>query len=290
MDRHSIHGLVSVSVQSLNHSALHLNGLIRYHVNVSVVIDQTNVHIQIKYSMKNYANVNAQRYLSAPVDRDLIHKHVNASVLSQNHSALMLRNLMTLHASVSAQIAQQDVPILRFLIMIHANATVPKSLDALVGKDLIQIHVNVSALDQSLHVLMLKNLTILHANVSAQINQSTVPILRYLTMIHARVDVPVYSDALVDKNLIQIHVNVSALDQSLRVLMLKNLITSHASVSAQINQIDVPTPKYLIIILANVAALISSDALVGKSLIQTLANVSVLNQGQSALMLRNLMM
>ena len=225
MDRHSIHRLVSVNAQSLIHSAAHLNGLIQFHVNVSVVIDQTNVHIQIKYSMKNCANVNAQRYLSAPVGRDLINKHVNASVLSQDHSALILRNLMTLHASVSAQIAQQDVPILRFSITINANAAVPKSLDVQVGKDLIQTHANVNALDQSLHVLTLKN-----------------------------------------------------------------LITLHANVSARIDRIDAPTPKFSITVLANVAVLISSDALVGKNSIQTLANVSVLNQGQSALMLRNLMM
>ena len=191
---------------------------------MSVVIDQTNAYIQIKYSMKNCANVNAQRYLHVLVDRSLIHKHVNASVQSPDHGVLTIRNSMTSHASVSAQIDQKDAPTVRFLTMIHANAAVLESFDALVGRGLIQIYASVSVLNQSLHVLMLKTLITLRASASAQIDQRDAPTHRYLIIILANVAALISSDALVDKSLIQIRVNANALNQDHGVLMLRNLM------------------------------------------------------------------
>ena len=92
--RNSIHRLVSVNAQSLNHSAPHHNDSIQYHVNVSVVIDQTDAHILLKYLTKNSANVDAQRYLHALVDRDLTCKHVNVNAQNLDPHVLMIRNSM----------------------------------------------------------------------------------------------------------------------------------------------------------------------------------------------------
>ena len=125
---------------------------------------------------------------------------------------------------MSAPIVQSGAPTLKYLTMVNADVDAPVYSDVLVGKSSIQIHADVSALDQSLHVPMIRNLMTLHANVSAQIDQSGAPTLKYLTMINADVDAPVYSDVLVGKSSIQIHADVSALDQSLHVLMIRNLM------------------------------------------------------------------
>ena len=125
---------------------------------------------------------------------------------------------------MSAQIDQQDAYIHKFLTMIPVNAAVQGLFNALVVKDSIEIHANVSAQSLDPHAQMIRNSMTLHASVSARIDLRGAPTLRYLTMIDADVDVPVYSDALVDRNLIQIHVNVSALDQCLHAPMIRNLM------------------------------------------------------------------
>ena len=81
-----------------------------------------------------------------------------------------------------------------------------------------------------------------------------------------------------------------AQDQYPSALMLKNLTRLSVNVCAHISQIDAPTLRFSIVTLANVAALISSDALVGKSLIQIRVNANALNQGHGVPMLRDLMM
>ena len=83
---------------------------------------------------------------------------------------------------------------------------------------------------------------------------------------------------------------MNAQDQYPSALVLKNLTKLPVNVYVQISQIDAPTLRFSIVIFANVAAPISSDALVDRSLIQIHANVSALSQGHSALMLRNLTM
>jgi hypothetical protein len=80
---------------------------------------------------------------------------------------------------------------------------------------------------------------------------------------------------------------VNAEDQYPSAPMLKNLTRLNVNVYAQIGQTDAPTLRFLIVIFVNVAALISSGALVGRNLIQIHANVSALNQGHDVQMLRN---
>ena len=276
-----------MSVQILNHSVPNLSVSIQFRVNASVSIDRKNAHILIKYSMKNCANVDAQKYSIVLADRSLTHKHVNASVLDPDHSVLMLKNLMTLRASASAQIHQRDVPTLRFSITIFANVVVLTSSDALGDRSLIQIPVSVNALNQSLDALTLRNLMTLRAIVSAQIDQRDALIVKHLIMTLANAAVLISSDAPVGKGLIQIHVNVSVLNQSHSVLMLRNLTMWHASVSVQIDRRDVPIHKYLTMTSANVAVLGLFNALVDRDSIQIRVNVNAQNLNQYAQMIRN---
>lgn len=83
---------------------------------------------------------------------------------------------------------------------------------------------------------------------------------------------------------------MNAQDQGPNALMLKNLMRLNVDAYAKIGQIDAPTVRFLITTLANAAALISLDALVDRGLIQTHANVSALNQGLDALMIKYSMM
>jgi molybdenum cofactor biosynthesis enzyme MoaA len=129
-----------------------------------------------------------------------------------------------------------------------------------------------------------------HANVFALIDQSAAHTLRYLTMTNANVDAPVYSDVLVDRDSIQIHVSVNAQSQDLHVQIIRNLTMWHANVSVRISQSAAHTLKYLTMTNADVDVPLYSDALVGNGLIHVHVDVSVLNQELSVPMFRTLMM
>lgn len=191
----------------------------------------------------------------ALVDRHLIQVHVSVSVPNVYQSALTLRDLMVLHANVSAHIDHRDVPILRCLTMIPANAVAPRYIDALVDSGLIQKHVDASVLNPDFHVLMIKNSTKLHASASAQIDQSDAPTLRYLITILANVVVQGYMNALEDRYSTQARVNVNVPNQGQNAHLLRHLTIIHAGVFAQINQEDVLTHRFLMIIFAGVVAL-----------------------------------
>ena len=79
-------------------------------------------------------------------------------------------------------------------------------------------------------------------------------------------------------------VDVSALNQGRSAHTLKNTTESHVSVLAQTDRKPVPTLRLLIMQLANVAVLTSSNVLEDKSSIQIPVNVNVLNPGQNALL------
>ena len=79
---------------------------------------------------------------------------------------------------------------------------------------------------------------------------------------------------------------MNAPSQDPSALMLKNLIRLNVNVYVQTSQINAPTLRLSIMILANAAALTSSNAQVDKSLIQIHVNVNVLSQGLDVLMLK----
>ena len=107
-----------------------------------------------------------------------------------------------------------------------------------------------------------------------------------MTTINADVDVPQYSDALEDKDLILIHANVNAPNQYPHVRIISNSMMWHANVSVRIDLRDVPILRYTIMINVHVNVPIYSDALVDSGLIHVHVSASVLNHEPSVLMLR----
>ena len=93
-----------------------------------------------------------------------------------------------------------------------------------------------------------------------------------------------------DRDSIQIRVNVNAQSLDLHALMIRHSIMWHANVFALIDQSTVPILRYSTMINVDVDAPIYSDALVDSGLIHVHVDVSVLNQKLSVLMLRSLMM
>ena len=279
-----------MNAKGLDHSALRLNGLIRFHVSVSVKIDQRDARIQIKYLMKNCANVSAQRYSDALVDRNLIHKLVSVNVQNLHRHVLMIRNSTMWHANASALIDQIAALTLRYLTMINVDVDAPVYSDVPVDRDLIQVRVSVNAQNRDLHVLMIRNSTMWHANVSVRIDQQDAFTHKFLITIPVNVVAQLYSDVPADRGSIQIHVSVNAQSLYLHALMIRNLMMWHANVFALIDQIAALTHKFLTMIPVGVAALGLFNVLVDRDSIQIHVSVNVQNLHLHALMIRNSMM
>ena len=186
VDRHLIQAHASVSVLNLYQSVLMLRGLTELHASVSVHIDHRDVPILRCLTMIP-VNAVAPRYTDALVDSGSIQRHVNASVLNQGFHVLMIKNLMKLHVSVSAQIDHSDALTLRYLITILANVVVQGYFTAPEDRYSIQAHVNVNVPNQGQNAPLLRYLTIMHAGVFAQTNQQDVPIHRFLMIAFASV-------------------------------------------------------------------------------------------------------
>ena len=289
VDRDSIQIHVSVNVQNLHLHALMIRNSMMWHANVSVRTDP-NTALTHRYLTMTNADVDAPIYSDALEDKDSIQILVSVNVQNLHLRALTIRNLMMWHASAFAQIDQSAARILRYLTMTNADVDAPMYSDALEDRDSIQIHVNVNVQNLHLRVLMIRNSMMWHANVFAPIDQSAVLILRYLTMTNADVDAPMYSDALEDRDSIQIHVSVNVQNLHLRVLMIRNSTMWHANVSALIDQIAAHTHKFLTMIPVNVAALGLFNVLVDRDSIQIHVSVNAQSQDLHALMIRNLMM
>ena len=124
--------------------------------------------------------------------------------------------------------------------------------------------------------------------MSVQIDQQDAPTLRYSTIILANVDVLIFVDVLVGRCLIQAHANVNVLNLYQNVLTIKRLMVLHVSVSAHIDHRDVPIIRFLTMIPASAVAPRYTDALVDSGLIQSHADVNVLNPDFHVPMLKNL--
>ena len=129
-----IHANVSVLSQGLDVWMLKYSMML--HASVSAWINQQGV-LTLRFLIMISANVAAPEYSGVLEDRDLIQTHVNVSVLNQGHSVLMLRNSTMWHASVSAQIDQQDVHTPRFLMKNFANVCVLTFISVLEASSLI---------------------------------------------------------------------------------------------------------------------------------------------------------
>ena len=93
-----------------------------------------------------------------------------------------------------------------------------------MDRNLIHKLVSVNVQNQDLHALMIRNSTMWHANVFALIGQQDAPTLKFLIMIPVNVAVLGLFDVQVDRDSIQIHVNVNAQNQDLHALMIRNLM------------------------------------------------------------------
>ena len=120
------------------------------------------------------------------------------------------------------------------------------------------------------------------------INLQDVPTLRYLIITLVNVAVLTFADALVDRHLIQAHVNVSVPNLYQSALTIRTSMVLHANVSAHIDHRDVPILKFSTMINASAVAPRYTDALVDSGLIHVHVDVNVLNPDFHVPMLKNL--
>ena len=124
---------------------------------MSAQIDQSSAPT-LKYLTMINADVDVPVYSDVPVGKSLIQTHADVSALNQSLHALMIRNLMILHANVSARIDQSAAPTLKYLTMTNADVNAPVYSDVLVGNGSIHVHVNVSVLSQGQSALTIRTL------------------------------------------------------------------------------------------------------------------------------------
>ena len=190
--------------------------------------------------------------------------------------------MMSPHVVVSAETGQQVAPTIKSMTMISASVDAPTQSNAPVDRHLIQIPVNVSAPSRDLSALLLRNTMTLHASALASIDHRDVLILKHSIMTFVSVGAPTQSNALEDRHSIQALVNVNVHNLGLNVLAIKNTTMLLAGALVQIDHKDVPTIKRLTMILVHVNVHTQFNALVGRSLIQILVDVNVLNQHRTA--------
>ena len=217
------------------------------HVSVSVPTDLMNVHIQLKYLMRTYANAGVLKNLSVKVDRSSTQTLVYVSVLIRSPNALQLKSLMTLHASVSVPTDLMNVHIqIKCLMRTYANAGVLKCSNAVENRNSIQIHASASAptnqhvalhinlIPTRVHVsasltLALLNTTLTESPAAAYVASSTVPRAKSSTGRHVNVSVLGWKSVGHQRVSIPIRVGVSALTTT-AVRLIKYLTTVNANV------------------------------------------------------------
>ena len=91
---------------------------------MSAQIDQQDVHIH-KFLTMIPVNVAARGLFDVQVDRGSIQIRASVNAQNQHPHALMIRNLMKLHANVFVLIDQIAALTLRYLTMINADVDVP---------------------------------------------------------------------------------------------------------------------------------------------------------------------
>ena len=107
-------------------------------------------------------------------------------------------------------------------------------------------------------------------------------------MIPANVSVPTQSNALEDRHLIQALVDANVPHQGLTAPVLKSMMKLHVGAHVQIDHRDAPIIKHSITILVSVNVPPQSNVLEDRSLIPTLVDVNVLNQGLTAHLINTL--
>ena len=271
-DRDSIKTHANVSVLNQGQSALMLRNLTMCHVSASAQINQGDVLI-LRFLMKNFANVCALRFISALEARGSMQTsayanapildpravilntstvgHVYVSVLNQGQSALMLRNLTMCHASVSAQIDQGDVLILRLLMKNFANVCALRFISALEATDSMQTSAYVNAPILDPRAAILNTSTVGHVNVSVPILNQNAPSLKFSIQLHVSVNVPLLRPhAKHHTNLIQTCVPVSV--HLTHALILNTLTVRHAVANVMIDT-HAPRTRSLIKRIVNVS-------------------------------------
>ena len=221
-DRRLIRILASVNVQDQGLLAPKIKNMTKLRVGAHAQSVHNDVPT-IKHSTTILVHVVVPTQSNVQVDRGLIQTPVDVSAPHQGHSVPTPWNTMALPVGAPVSIDHKGVPIHRPLIMTPANVSVLTQSNALEDRRSIQIPVSVSVQDQGLLALVLKNMMKSHVDAHVQIDHRDAPTIKPMITIDANAAVQIQSNVRVDRGLIQIPVDVSALRQGHSVPTLRNM-------------------------------------------------------------------